>query len=229
MKILLKKLDGWSNEVNVNEHTETVVQLKKTVINALGNTQYAVDQIQLIFKGDKIVQEYVRDCGIKHGDTVMVVVKERSFIHIVVEVNGERIQLHVEESISVEKVKNMIRDKTGFSVQEQVLMFNGIEIGNGRLNHFRVCDGSTVQLFFKTFNITVKDFNGQSHALQVRLSESVDDLKSKVEQNTRVIPNQQTLTHEGRTLQNQRVLREYGIHENSVVHLVGRLRGGWMD
>nr|XP_039269997.1 polyubiquitin-like [Styela clava] len=226
MKILLKKLDGWSSEVIVNEHTETVVQLKNTAIRALGNTQLTVDQIQLIFKGDKIVQEYVRDCGIENGDTVMVVVKERSYIRIVVDIDGERIQLHVEQSESVENVKNMIHDKKGFLVHEQVLMFNGMEIGNGRLSHFRVCDGSTVQLFFKTFNITVKDLNGKSHALQVRLSETVDDLNCKIKQKTGVMPNQQTLTHEGRTLQSQRLLREYGIHENSVVHLVGRLRGG---
>ncbi|XP_077968919.1 uncharacterized protein LOC144422872 [Styela clava] len=226
MKIFLKKLDGWSSEVTVNEHTETVVQLKKTAIKALGNTQLTVDQIQLIFKGDKIVQENVRECGIKNGDAVMVVVKERSYIRIVVDIDGERIQLHVEESELVENLKSMIHDKKGFVIHEQVLMFNGMEIGNGRLSHFRVCDGSTVQLFFKTFNITVKNFDGKSHALQVRLSESVDDLKSKVKQKTGVMPNQQTLTHEGRTLQNQRFLREYGIHENSVVHLVGRLRGG---
>lgn len=226
MKIKLKKLDGWNAEVVVNEHTETITQLKQKAISALRNTQLTIDQIRLIFQGNEITEEYFRNTGIRNGDTVMAVVKERVFIRLFVEEDGQKIQLEVEESELVENVKRMIYERKGYAMQEQVLMFNGREIGGGRLNHYHVAHDSVLQLYFKTFNIIVKDFNGKSHAFQVKLSDTVDTLKSKVKDMTGVVPGQQNLTHQGRTMQSGHVLREYDIQENSTIHLVGRLRGG---
>ncbi|XP_077968906.1 uncharacterized protein LOC120344754 [Styela clava] len=227
MKIFVVMLDGWRREISVNENTETVAHLKQTVVNELRNEQLTVDQIHLFFKESEITSDrlWIRDCGIRPGDTVNVVVRQRNFIRITVMHERRQIPLDVEHSELVQNLKIKIQEREGFSVDQQVLMFQGREI-NGRLNHSGVGDGSTLQLCFKKVQIFVRDFEGRSHTFEVHLTDKVQDFKKQVERKIGVTASQQRLEYAGRQLMDGQRLLDYGIQQNSTLELKGRLRGG---
>nr|XP_039269999.1 polyubiquitin-like [Styela clava] len=117
-----------------------------------------------------------------------------------------QIPLDVEHSELVQNLKKKIQEREGFSVDQQVLMFNGREI-NGRLNHSEVGDGSTLHLYFKKVQIFVRDFEGRSHTFEVHLTDKVQDFKKQVERKIGVTASQQRLEYAGRQLMDgQRLL-----------------------
>nr|XP_039274045.1 polyubiquitin-like [Styela clava] len=225
MKIFVQMLDGWRKEIVVNENTETVTNLKETVVRELRNKELTIDQIHLFFKGCEISSVWVRDCGIRPGDTVNVVVKQRKFIRITVEHEDGRITLDVEESELVEDVKMRIQEREKFAVDQQVLMFNEQEI-NGRLNHNGVEQGSTLNLFFKKVQIFVEDMRGKKDEFDVHLADEVHEFKVKVAEVKGLEATQIKLIFKGKEMCEGKLLQDYYIKPNSTVNLVMRNRGG---
>ncbi|XP_039274045.2 polyubiquitin-like [Styela clava] len=225
MKIFVQMLDGWRKEIVVNENSETVAHLKDTVVRELRNKELTIDQIYLYLKDREISGVWVRDCGIRPGDTVNVVVKQRKFIRITVEHGDDRITLDVEESELVEDVKVRIKKRKGFAVDQQVIMFNGQEI-NGRLNHNGVEQGSTLNLFFEEVQIFVEDMRGKKDEFDVHLADEVHEFKVKVAEVKGLEATQIKLMYKGKELCKGKLLQDYDIKPNSTVNLVIRNRGG---
>ncbi|XP_041452988.1 uncharacterized protein LOC121406044 [Lytechinus variegatus] len=78
-----------------------------------------------------------------------------------------------------------------------------------------------------TIEIMVGDFNGKTHIVRVRPTDTVNYLKSKIEEKLKVAPSQQQLTFQGKPLMNDAsTVSSCGLHNLSTVQLQGRLRGG---
>ncbi|XP_041461995.1 uncharacterized protein LOC121413272 isoform X4 [Lytechinus variegatus] len=78
-----------------------------------------------------------------------------------------------------------------------------------------------------TIEIMVGDFNGKTHIVRVRPTDTVNNLKSKIEEKLKVAPSQQQLTFQGRPLNNDAsTVTSCGLQNLSTVQLQGRLRGG---
>nr|XP_039274047.1 polyubiquitin-like [Styela clava] len=228
MKIFVQMLDGWRKEIVVNENSETVAHLKDTVVRELRNKELTFDQIYLYLKEREISGVWVRDCGIQPGDTVNVVAKQRKFIRITVKHEDGRITLDVEESELVEDVKERIKKRKGFAVDQQVIMFEGQEI-NGRLNHNGIEQGSILSLCFEEVQIFVKDMTGEIDRFDVHLADKVLKFIGQVAEKRELGASHVRLIYEGRQLCEGNLLQDYGIRPNSTVHLVVRIRGGYIQ
>jgi hypothetical protein len=68
--------------------------------------------------------------------------------------------------------------------------------------------------------IFAKTLTGKVITLYVDLTESVDDIKSRIHDSEGVPPNRQRLVFDGVLLQDGKVLAEYEIEEKSTIHLV---------
>ncbi len=236
-QIFIKTLQGKTITLDVND-ADSIDTIKSKICDIEGIPK---DQQRLVFNGKQLEDNNtIQDYGIQSESSIHLVLRLRgggageggSKQIFIKTLQGKTITLDVNDADSIDTIKSKICDIEGIPKDQQRLVFNGKQLeDNNTIQDYGIQSESSIHLVLRlrgggSKQIFIKTLQGKTITLDVNDADSIDTIKSKICDIEGIPKDQQRLVFNGKQLEDNNTIQDYGIQSESSVHLVLRLRGG---
>ena len=216
--------------VNTSKETFALeVKPSDTVMNVKGRIEeikgIPPDQQILSFKGLQLEDKWTINVSNVHDEdslNLCRVVRQRGNMNIFVRTQTDgTFPLMVERSYTIKAVKSIIQHKEGIPPDQQRLIYAGKELEEEKtLGDYGVRERATLHLVLKLTPIFVETPLGKTITLSVDASDTIGNIKARLQDKEAISADQQQLMFNGEELEDDRTVGYYNIHERSTLHLI---------
>ncbi|KAL7601239.1 hypothetical protein Lser_V15G23002 [Lactuca serriola] len=235
MRIFVKTLTGKTITLVVGS-SETICNVKEKIQAVEG---FPWHQQRLFIAGKKLENDKtLRDHNIEKESTLDLILGRGwggDVFQIFVETwNWKMIGLMVESLETICNLKARIWVLERMPMREQALFFDGRRLEDDKtFSDYNIQNESAVhvleRMYGGRYRIFLKTLTGKTIKTFLGPTETIDDLKAKIQNKERIQPHHQRLVTAAINLSDARTLADYNIQEGSTLDLVMRLGGDEMQ